>query len=351
MKILHVVPTAGWAGSERIAFSFAAYQSLHHRVAVVVKNGPGFSDLFYRNKLPSNVQIIAIDQNLKSQQEINAFVRKSLEFVPDIVHAHLSLGCRIAKSLKTSSNVLIGHMHVRFFALQFKEMDAVVAVSPWQMEDIPVWYQGGKKLVRNFVADRKGCKGVDIGRFKRRFYIDASAYVIGTVGRLHIEKGIDTLIKAFMKANIKQSRLLIIGDGPAAEKLRSLAGGHPDIIFTGFLDNASDYMSAFNLYVSPSRADSFGLAVLEALAQDVPVLASATYGSRDMLGNSDRIFEIDNHDELACKLKMAFSSKLKNPVPVGEFDEQMSNQSLLDFYEKLLSVRMGVASETCQLTA
>jgi len=351
MNIVHIVPTAGWAGSEKIAFSFAIHQAFNHKVAVVVKTGPGFSARFYRDKLPANVNLIVINPSLKTQQEINRFVKASLEFVPDIIHAHLSLGCRIAKSMKSPDNVIIGHMHIRFFALQFKEMDAVVAVSPWQLDDVPAWYQGKKRLVCNFISNNWQKTVVDLFRFRKRFYIEKSDYIIGTVSRLHIEKGIDTLIKAFIKSDLKNAKLVIVGDGPDAEKLRVMASGQDNIIFTGFLDDAAQFMAAFDLYVSTSRADSFGLSVLEAISQDVPVLASATYGSKDIFGDSAQLFEIDDCRALAEKLKDARNQKLRNNVFIDAFDEKSSNAELISFYKEILEEKFSIPTENCPLVA
>ena len=351
MNIVHIVPSAGWAGSEKIAFSFAIHQAFNHKVAVVVKTGPGFSAGFYRDKLPANVNLIVINSSLKTQQEINGFVKASLDFVPDIIHAHLSLGCRIAKSLRSPGNVLIGHMHIRFFAVQFKEMDAVVAVSPWQLDDVPSWYQGKKKLICNFISNNWPKTVVDIVRFRKRFYIEESDYIIGTVSRLHIEKGIDTLIKAFIKSDLKNAKLVIVGDGPDAEKLRIMAGGRDNIIFTRFLDNAAQYMAAFDLYVSTSRADSFGLSVLEAVSQEVPVLASATYGSKDIFGESAQLFEIDDYVTLAEKLKDAWNQKLRNTVSIDAFNEKSSNVELISFYDEILGEKFSISTENCPLVA
>ncbi|MEB5967045.1 glycosyltransferase [Comamonas testosteroni] len=353
MKILHIIPSANWAGTEKIAFSFANYQSQFHEVVIVIRTGNGFDRSFYQKKINEGIELLEIPSSIKSQAEINRYVARNLKFSPDIIHGHLGLGCKIASFLKTPDNICIGHLHIRFFAIHFQDMDAVVAVSPWQLRDIPEWYRGEKYLVWNFLPKEEDATHVEMSRFKKRYYISNNDYVIGTVARLHIEKGIDTLIRAFIEAGIPDAKLVIIGDGSHDDYLRELAEGRDDIVFTGFVDSASKYMKLFDLYVSASRADSFGLSVLEALSRDVPVIASATYGSKDILGNSDNIFDIGDYRGLSCKMKKASINGLRQNVDLTRFSEDNSNYELLNFYEYMIEklrasfpTDVGVLEET-----
>jgi len=337
MNILHIIVSGSWAGTENITFSYLNGLSKNHNVAVVVKENGKFSKKFYQEKLSQNVQLITL-KDISDLTSINKKINKELAFVPDIIHAHLSLGCRIARTMKKASNIIIAHMHMRFYAIQFSEFDALVAVSSWQLKDIPRWYEGYSKVIPNFNQELKSVSFDQLERFKRRIYFEEDEYIIGTVCRLHIEKGIDTLINAFIKANIPKSKLVIIGDGIHLNYFKKLALGHNNIYFIGFLDDAYKYMKVFNLYISPSRADSFGLSTLEAIEQGIPVLASDTFGSKDILkGYEEFLFKIANEHELCIKILNMYNNKKlsKKHIDISLYNSTRSLMLLEKYYEDL----------------
>jgi glycosyltransferase involved in cell wall biosynthesis len=108
-------------------------------------------------------------------------------------------------------------------------------------------------------------------------------FVVGTVARLERIKGIDRLIdaaKAVAEA-IPQARFLVVGDGPQREALlsrvRRLELGER-CIFTGLRSDVPQILPAFDLFVLPSLSEALGIAVIEALASGVPVVASRVGG-------------------------------------------------------------------------
>jgi glycosyltransferase involved in cell wall biosynthesis len=97
------------------------------------------------------------------------------------------------------------------------------------------------------------------------------------VGRVAVEKNVE----AFLKARHPGSKV-VVGDGPALEKLKA---EFPDVRFLGKLlaeDLASAYRSA-DVFVFPSRTDTFGLVLIEALATGTPVAAYPVQGPIDVL--------------------------------------------------------------------
>jgi len=77
------------------------------------------------------------------------------------------------------------------------------------------------------------------------------------------------------------AKLIMIGDGPdrpAAESLARTKGIHEDVLFLGKQDNVQEKLSLADLFLLPSRLESFGLAALEAMACEVPVIATKVGG-------------------------------------------------------------------------
>lgn len=110
-----------------------------------------------------------------------------------------------------------------------------------------------------------------------------------TVGRLAKEKGIDLLLEAL--ADLPEAQLMVIGSGPEENALRTLAGRlglDQRIGFLGEVPEPWSLMADADAYVQPSRSEGFGLAVLEAMAIGLPVLAARVGGLTDLLGNGER---------------------------------------------------------------
>jgi len=82
------------------------------------------------------------------------------------------------------------------------------------------------------------------------------------------------------------AKLLLVGDGPERPKMESLCrelGLCDDIRFLGKLDAVEELLSVCDLFVMPSEKESFGLAALEAMACEVPVISSNTGGLPELI--------------------------------------------------------------------
>ena len=116
----------------------------------------------------------------------------------------------------------------------------------------------------------------------------AGPVVIGTLGRLHDNKGIDVMLRAFAQLRDRDvaARLRIAGDGPERPALRAMAtdlGLDNQVEFTGWVSPAADYLATLDLFVLPSRVEPFGLVVAEAMAAGAPVIASRIDGPKEIL--------------------------------------------------------------------
>jgi len=102
------------------------------------------------------------------------------------------------------------------------------------------------------------------------------------VGRVAPEKNLE----AFLEADVPGSKV-VVGDGPA---LAELGARYPNVLFTGALagENLAAAYRAADCFVFPSRTDTFGLVVIEALACGLPVAALPVPGPLDILGRDGR---------------------------------------------------------------
>lgn len=101
-----------------------------------------------------------------------------------------------------------------------------------------------------------------------------------TIARVAIEKNIE----AFLDLALPGTKV-VIGDGPRLARLRRT---YPDVVFTGQKQGAelAGLCASADVFVFPSRTDTFGLVLLEALSCGVPVAAYPVTGPRDIVGDS-----------------------------------------------------------------
>lgn len=119
--------------------------------------------------------------------------------------------------------------------------------------------------------------------FRHRFGLLPESKVIGIIGRLMPVKGHDTLLRAMPTLLAKQpdARLLIVGDGTERQSLTRRVtelGLDGYVTFTGQIDNVYEALRATDVVAMPSLREGLPYSLLEAMAMDVPVVASAVGG-------------------------------------------------------------------------
>jgi len=149
---------------------------------------------------------------------------------------------------------------------------------------------------RGFTKIRSWTRGVDLGRFRpepREAWEGLERPVFLYAGRVAVEKNIE----AFLSLDLPGTKV-VVGEGPARE---GLMRRFPKARFTGYRDNgvlARSYAGA-DVFVFPSRTDTFGLVLLEALASGTPVAAFPVTGPRDVI-TDPRIGALDEDLRAAC---------------------------------------------------
>ncbi len=125
-------------------------------------------------------------------------------------------------------------------------------------------------------------RGVDVDVFKPRdkAFLSAARPIALYVGRVAIEKNIEN----FLTLDIPGSKY-VVGDGPQREHLRKV---YPEVQFVGSKvgEELAQYYAAADIFVFPSRTDTFGLVLIEALACGVPVAAYPVPGPLDVINGS-----------------------------------------------------------------
>ena len=149
---------------------------------------------------------------------------------------------------------------------------------------------------RGFTKLRPWTRGVDLDKFRpgdRDEWSGLPRPIFLYAGRVAIEKNIE----AFLTLDLPGSKV-VVGGGPA---LQSLKQKFPQVTFTGYRENgvlARSYAGA-DVFVFPSRTDTFGLVLLEALAAGTPVAAFPVTGPIDVV-TDPRVGALDEDLRAAC---------------------------------------------------
>lgn len=204
------------------------------------------------------------------------------------------LACTLAAQLARTPVLWLEHNSTlpsgRVLELMIRRADRIVTVSkgiggqftalvPEAREKVAVVYVGVD-------VERIKCRAQTSGI--RRELNWTNNLVIGTVARLAPEKGIDLLIETAgrFREKISHARWLVVGDGPERAPLEQRAQAlelETTMQFVGFREQVAEYLGAMDIFVLSSRAEGLPLALLEAMAAGVPVIAADVGGVREAI--------------------------------------------------------------------
>lgn len=152
---------------------------------------------------------------------------------------------------------------------------------------------------------------------RRRLGIPDDTFMLVTVGRLSMEKGFDVLLDAFSRLEIgeKSVQLVFVGDGPLRRELEEYAkqiGIGDRVRFAGFVVDVDHYYAVADLFVMSSHTEGSPMALMEAMACGLPVVATAVGGIPDIVQNGINGCLVPPAEPDA--LRIAIENVLKEPA-------------------------------------
>lgn len=246
-------------------------------------------------RLGLEVEVLDARDDVTAVDELGAWLRRH---EIDLVHAHMYraevVGVRAAVAAGTP--VIVATVHSS--RVRSREDVAALATLTPAMDRLIVPSESIAAKVR--AEGRGGARfavipnGVDLSRFatppppcavRRAFGVPREAVLIGVVARLEPEKGHRHLLDAWetVAREAPDAWLLIVGEGSLERELRARAAAMPReaadrVIFTGRRDDISALTGDLDVAVLPSLREAQGISLLEAMARQRPVVASAVGG-------------------------------------------------------------------------
>ncbi len=171
---------------------------------------------------------------------------------------------------RTRLPLSIGYAFLRWF----HKNSSTIMVATQTLED--------KLRKRGFKRISRWTRGIDTNLFhpREKQLTEFKSPIFMYVGRVAVEKN----IQAFLSLDLPGTKV-VVGDGPQRASLQSK---HKDVVFVGVKrgEELASYYASADVFVFPSRTDTFGLVLLEALASGIPVAAYPVTGPLDVIGNA-----------------------------------------------------------------
>ena len=241
---------------------------------------------------------------------------------PDIIYSHYLTTSHLATLLKKKWGIpLVAIEHwseinkdslsawvKKVGQLTYNNVDELISVSLSLQDRIKQHFGVNSVVIHNMV-------GADFFNCQYDFSFDGKIRFV-TTGRLVYGKGFDLLPKAFVKLNLPKDKweMNIIGGGEEYSNLQKQINecdlqDNIHLLGQKTKKDVVDILRNSNVFILPSRAENFSVAVLEALSCGLPVISSICGGIRECISDfNGLLFPVDDVDALADSIKYMFEN-------------------------------------------
>lgn len=333
MRILHISSARAFGGGERHLVDLVqALAQRGHDVHVALRPNSSLQEKL--SALPAQNLITLGLRNaldLQSARQLSRIVR---ERKIEIVHAHMARDYPLAAmaTRRNPSARLIITRHVLFplkkiHALTLSRVARVIAVSEAVANTLTA-----RKI---FPAEKVRIvpNGIDVARFDAarhdsnraelcsKLQIPPQRLLIGTIGEINQLKGHEEFARAaaLIAARFAETSFIIAGadTSPAGahraalERLADDLNLRGRVHLTGWLNDVAPLLGALDVFVSASRTESFGLAIVEAMASGAAVVATATAGALSIIEDdvTGHLVPVGDVEALAANVIRLLSDK------------------------------------------
>ncbi|WP_198666907.1 glycosyltransferase family 4 protein [Taibaiella helva] len=183
---------------------------------------------------------------------------------------------------------------------------------------------------KNVILASGSCNGIDarghfnpvhtdlllIHNMRKELRIAEDDFVVGFVGRLVRDKGIQELVQAWKQLRSKHRNIKLLLVGPLEERdsldeqTKQDILTDPTIIFTGLVEDARNFYALMNAFILPSYREGFPTVVLEASAMALPVIATKVTGCIDAVkADETGMFCRHDPDDIAEKIRLLYENR------------------------------------------
>jgi glycosyltransferase involved in cell wall biosynthesis len=295
VKILHIISSGGMYGAEAVILNMSRMlnEGPHSSVLGVFSNSANPNLQLHEVAAKEGIESHLISCNGQIDRTVSASIRGlASRTKADIVHAHgYKADIYSYFALRGSSIPLVSTCHTWYDndrsvtlygmadRLVLRNYAAVVAVSD----------EVKQRLLKASVREDKihmVRNGIDLRPFDnaspslRDVSTSDHPPIVGLVGRLSIEKGVDIFLHAAARVllELPSTKFVVVGEGPDRDKLESLIDElkiRKSVSMLGRRDDMPSVYASLDIMVSASRQEGLPIAILEGMASRLPIIATA----------------------------------------------------------------------------
>lgn len=252
----------------------------------------------------------------------------------------------LVTTLHGTDITLVGQHPSYKHAVEFSinQSDTITSVSESLKRDTLQFFKITKpiEVITNFIDNSEFDEYVECSR--KQFASDDEKILIH-VSNLRPVKRVDEVLQIFKNVNSKvKSKLIIIGEGPDMEKINEFLEDNPDLIgrirLLGKVNDLYRILQLSDVFLLPSEQESFGLAALEAMAANTPVISSNAGGIPEVniQGETGYLAEIGNVDAMSnYAIKLLSDDQLLSEMKKKAKEQaiRFDLKNILPLYEKM----------------
>lgn len=286
MRVLNIMLGGKKGGLEQAAVSYAEALRLQgHDVTTVIRRGAAITGMLHAGGFKVLPVSLPHRWNVLAMRRIRRAMRDS-----DVVILHGNRAADMTAGDKKGLPPVVAVVHSRFFAAA-PQMDALIVLTP-EMARLQAAGNLPVHIVPNPVTVPDA-----VSRAPLRL-----VPVIGAMGRLSEEKGMDIFIDAIalLRARGFMVEGVIGGSGALEDALRARAASHPSlggkaVRFAGWVADKKEFFAGIDIFCLTSRTETFALTLAEAMAHGVPSVATRCGGPAEIIedGVNGRLAAID----------------------------------------------------------
>jgi len=335
--------------SQPVRLDFFHENISYHEVTIA--KYPLFDYIPYETALASKLVDVARFEGLDVLHVHYAIPHASVAYMAKQILAAHGINLPVVTTLHGTDITLVGkdssYEPVVTFAIN--QSDGVTAVSDSLRNDTYTNFQISKNIevIPNFIdLERFSRKAKD--HFRKAVAPNGERLIVHTSNFRKVKR-VQDVVHVFSKIKDEiPSKLLLIGDGPERHNIEQLCRDLnlcDDIRFLGKQDMVEEILSICDLFIMPSETESFGLAALEAMACQVPVISSNAGGIPELNINGVTGFmsNVGDVDDMAKNAKIILATdeslkKFKNAAlnRAKEFDTHIITPMYEEFYAKVI---------------
>jgi glycosyltransferase involved in cell wall biosynthesis len=334
MKVLHIISSGGMYGAEAVILNLSRTigAGMHSSVLGVFANSANPNLQLHEAAAKQDIESHLIPCNGQIDRGTIAAIRDLAKRTnANVVHAHgYKADIYVYLALRNSGVPLVSTCHTWYdtdrMLLLYGMLDRFVLRSYARV--VAVSDEVRQRLLKAGVREHKirlVRNGIDLRPFigaapsLRQELVPApnAALIVGLVGRLAWEKGVDVLLQAALRvlADLPAARFVVVGEGPDREKLERLIDElklRGNVSMLGRREDMPGVYASLDVMVSSSRQEGLPMAILEGMASGLPLVATAV-GEVPTVVQNDRTGVLVAPDDVEG-LAAAIAALLRDPA-------------------------------------